>query len=89
MYLYKNLLPFFRFSIPSVEIDSDEKGLWETAKNSESSVNGIKEQLEKFRREGKILSPRAMDYLKLETKEEMANFLNERRDIPLNYPVRG
>ncbi|KAJ6654222.1 hypothetical protein lerEdw1_007319 [Lerista edwardsae] len=68
IYVYKNLRPYFKFTLPPMEVNPLEEGVWEQAKEADPLV--LKEMLEEIR------------FLALDSPE-IDSFLNQHKQQPL------
>ncbi|GAB6030980.1 Bardet-Biedl syndrome 1 protein [Chamberlinius hualienensis] len=84
IYIYKNLKPYFKFTLPSLDINPSEKDVWEQAKEDKLDVVTLREILEGIRNEiGETnLTPRSQRFLLLDP-EEMVPFANLHKSQPL------
>ena len=51
IYIYKNLRPYFKFTLPTLEIQPMEKELWAQASTDQLEVNQVYEALSNLRHE--------------------------------------
>nr|XP_060614612.1 Bardet-Biedl syndrome 1 protein homolog [Anolis sagrei ordinatus] len=49
IYVYKNLRPYFKFTLPSLELNPMEKSVWDQAKEDKVDLMSMKEMLEEIR----------------------------------------
>ncbi|XP_059497561.1 Bardet-Biedl syndrome 1 protein isoform X2 [Stegostoma tigrinum] len=76
IYIYKNLRPYFKFTLPPLEVNPLEQDIWHQAKEDKIDHLTLKEMLESFRDKGGMrLSARSLRYLMLEP-HEMEAFVN-------------
>ncbi|XP_062892243.1 Bardet-Biedl syndrome 1 protein [Mobula hypostoma] len=70
IYIYKNLRPYFKFTLPSLEVNSVEQDVWNQVKEDKIDPLTVKEMLESLRDKGDVpLSARSLRYLMLEPHE--------------------
>lgn len=84
IYVYKNLRPYFKFTLPPLEVNAVEQDLWNQAKEDKIDVQMLKEMLESLRNEGSEgeLTVRSLKFLSL-PPEEMENFASIYKLAPL------
>ncbi|XP_060108289.1 Bardet-Biedl syndrome 1 protein [Heteronotia binoei] len=83
VYVYKNLRPYFKFTLPPLEINPLEKDVWEQAKEDKIDPPTVKEMLEMIREKGDIpLSVQSLRFLALDTPE-MDSFVNQYKMQPI------
>uniref|UniRef100_A0A6I8Q1I5 BBSome complex member BBS1 n=1 Tax=Xenopus tropicalis TaxID=8364 RepID=A0A6I8Q1I5_XENTR len=70
IYVYKNLRPYFKFTLPAMEVNALEKEVWDQAKEDKIDPVTLKEMLESIR------------FLMLEL-QEMEAFVNTYKQQPL------
>ena len=84
VFIYRNMRPYFKFSLPPVEIDDKERELWESARDGKLTVSALHKQLAEMRDNGPAdLCSRSLDILALEDVEEMEAFYAGVKDLPL------
>ncbi|KAM7381008.1 hypothetical protein PAMA_012038 [Pampus argenteus] len=70
VYVYKNLRPYFKFTLPGSEVNTLEQDLWQQAKDGQIDPVTLKEMLESIRKKADIpLSIRSLRYLALDTND--------------------
>ena len=84
IYVYKNLRPYFKFTLPPLEVNAVEQDLWNQAKDDKIDVHVLKEMLESLRTEGTegVLTVRSLKLLSLEAGE-VESFANIHKHAPL------
>ncbi|KAM4721564.1 BBSome complex member BBS1 [Rhinophrynus dorsalis] len=83
IYVYKNLRPYFKFTLPAMEVNPLEKEVWDQAKEDKIDPMTLKEMLEAIRDKAEIpLSVRSLRFLMLEL-QEMEVFVNTYKQQPL------
>ncbi|XP_046372718.1 Bardet-Biedl syndrome 1 protein homolog isoform X2 [Haliotis rufescens] len=82
IYIYKNLRPYFKFTLPPLEIFPLEQELWNQAKDDRVNVFILREALEGLRAEGNTLTVRSLRFLQLEANDLEA-FANLHKHFPL------
>ncbi|KAG8437878.1 hypothetical protein GDO86_008540 [Hymenochirus boettgeri] len=76
IYIYKNLRPYFKFTLPAMEVNPLEKEVWDQAKEDKIDPVTLKEMLEGIRDKAEIpLSVRSLRFMMLE-QQEMEAFVN-------------
>lgn len=83
IYIYKNLRPYFKFTLPPLEVNSVEQDAWNQAKEDMIDPMTLKEMLESLRDKGEVpLSVRSLRYLMLEP-QEMEPFVHLHKTQPI------
>lgn len=83
VFVYKNLKPFFKFTLPTMDIDSKESDAWAHAYSSpELDLEEFHHMLDHFRQTGSQLSPQSLEFLSLEPSLR-SDYVNAFRDVPV------
>ncbi|KTF85756.1 hypothetical protein cypCar_00005739 [Cyprinus carpio] len=83
IYVYKNLRPYFKFTLPSLEVNPLEQDVWSQAKEDMIDPMTLKEMLEGLRDKAEIpLSVRSLRFLMLEP-QEMEDFVLLHKEQPI------
>lgn len=88
VFLYKNLQPFFKFTLPPIEIDQDEQDVWNKLCIGKYDAKIGHEELLKLREQGRQLTNRSYEILSLSDKDEITAFIEQRKAVPLNTHVK-
>jgi Bardet-Biedl syndrome 1 protein len=83
VFIYRNLRPYFKFTLPPVEIDRQELDVWNELQSSNITAANAYELLSVARDNGSQLSGRSMDLLQLNTEEEQNDFVTSCKNAPL------
>ncbi|XP_040139999.1 BBSome complex member BBS1 isoform X2 [Ictidomys tridecemlineatus] len=79
VYIYKNLRPYFKFSLPPLSLNPLEQDLWNQAKEDRIDPLTLKEMLEGIREKAEVpLSVQSLRFLHLELSE-MEAFVNQHK----------
>ncbi|ELK13297.1 Bardet-Biedl syndrome 1 protein [Pteropus alecto] len=79
VYVYKNLRPYFKFSLPQLPPNPVEQDLWNQAKEDRIDPLTLKEMLEGIREKAEVpLSVQSLRFLQLELSE-MEAFVNQHK----------
>ncbi|XP_040112316.1 Bardet-Biedl syndrome 1 protein isoform X2 [Oryx dammah] len=79
VYVYKNLKPYFKFSLPLLPTNPLEQDLWNQAKEDQIDPLTLKEMLEGIREKAEVpLSVQSLRFLPLELSE-MEAFVNQHK----------
>ncbi|KAM9763930.1 BBSome complex member BBS1 isoform 1-T1 [Dama dama] len=79
VYMYKNLKPYFKFSLPPLPVNPLEQDLWNQAKEDRIDPLTLKEMLEGIREKAEVpLSVQSLRFLQLELSE-MEAFVNQHK----------
>ncbi|XP_013780434.1 Bardet-Biedl syndrome 1 protein homolog, partial [Limulus polyphemus] len=84
IYVYKNMRPFYKFTLPTLNIEPAELEVWNQAKEDKIDMSSMKEVLESIRTEvgESNLSSRSQRFLMLEP-EELEEFVHVHKQFPL------
>uniref|UniRef100_A0ABM5F4Z0 BBSome complex member BBS1 isoform X1 n=1 Tax=Pogona vitticeps TaxID=103695 RepID=A0ABM5F4Z0_9SAUR len=83
IYVYKNLRPYFKFTLPPMEPNPMEKSVWDQAKEDKVDLLSMKEMLEEMRENSEIpLSVQSLRFLTLDPPE-MESFVNQHKLQPI------
>ncbi|GFS80161.1 bardet-Biedl syndrome 1 protein [Nephila pilipes] len=84
IYIYKNMRPFYKFTLPAPPVCPSEMEAWAQAKNDEIDINTLREFLENIRAEvgESSLTARSQRFLMLE-QDELDEFFNLHKQFPL------
>uniref|UniRef100_A0A8C4L5V1 Bardet-Biedl syndrome 1 n=1 Tax=Equus asinus TaxID=9793 RepID=A0A8C4L5V1_EQUAS len=83
VYVYKNLRPYFKFSLPQLPPNPLEQDLWNQAKEDQINHLTLKEMLEGIREKAEVpLSVQSLRFLQLELSE-MEAFVNQHKSKPI------
>ncbi|XP_050407312.2 Bardet-Biedl syndrome 1 protein homolog isoform X2 [Patella vulgata] len=82
IYIYKNLRPYFKFTLPPLSINQIEQELWEQAKHDNINVFVLRDALEGLRSDGQLLTVRSLKFLQLESTD-LEPFANLHKHAPL------
>ncbi|XP_068161369.1 Bardet-Biedl syndrome 1 protein [Antennarius striatus] len=70
LYVYKNLRPYFKFTLPSLDLNPLEQDLWRQVREGHMDPPTLKEMLESIRQGGGVpLSERSLRFLSLDPGE--------------------
>jgi Bardet-Biedl syndrome 1 protein len=83
VFLYKNLQPFFKFTLPPVQIEVEEAEVWEKLSSGKFDTKTGYEELFRLREQNKQLTIRSYELLSLTEKDEIAEFIELRKSTPL------
>ncbi|KXJ22583.1 Bardet-Biedl syndrome 1 protein [Exaiptasia diaphana] len=84
IYVYKNLRPYFKFTLPPLDVNPVEQDLWNQAKDDRIDVQMLREMLESLKNEGSEgeLTVRSLKFLSLPF-EEVDGFASLYKMAPL------
>ncbi|XP_030257267.1 BBSome complex member BBS1 [Sparus aurata] len=83
IYVYKNLRPYFKFTLPSLEVNTLEQDVWQQVREGQIDPLTMKEMLESIRKKADVpLSVRSLRFLSLET-EDMDEFVQLHKQQPI------
>ncbi|XP_034535112.1 Bardet-Biedl syndrome 1 protein [Notolabrus celidotus] len=83
IYVYKNLRPYFKFTLPSLEVNTLEQDVWQQAREGQIDPLTLKEMLESIRKKADVpLSVRSLRFLSLDT-DDMDEFVLLHKQQPI------
>ncbi|XP_039625092.1 Bardet-Biedl syndrome 1 protein [Polypterus senegalus] len=83
IYVYKNLRPYFKFTLPPLEVNELEQEVWSQAREDKIDPMSLKEMLEGIRNKAQVpLSVRSLKFLMLEP-QDMESFVNMHKQQPI------
>lgn len=83
IYIYKNLRPYFKFTLPPLSVNSVEEDLWNQVKEDKINVFVLREMLEGMRADGTTLTVRSLRFLQLSESGDMISFCDVYKNSPL------
>lgn len=83
VYVYKNLRPYFKFTLPGLELDPLEQEVWSQAREGQIDPASLRDVLEGIRSKSELpLSTRSLRFLSLDP-QDMDDFLALHKDQPI------
>ncbi|KAM3860017.1 BBSome complex member BBS1 [Diretmus argenteus] len=83
IYVYKNLRPYFKFTLPGLEVNALEQDVWQQAREGQIHHQTLKEMLDGIRERGDVpLSVRSLRFLALE-QQDMEEFITLHKQQPI------
>lgn len=73
VYIYRNLRPYYKFTVPNLEVDGKEIEVWESVRDNKLSVGDAFDELANMRDAGTVLTSRSLDLLTIEDGDEVAH----------------
>ena len=83
VFIYRNLRPYYKFSLPMLTVDAKESELWSELGEGRVSVDQAKQALAGLRDSGVGLTSRSQDLLGLDEPAAVHGFVAEHKDVPL------
>eukprot|EP01062_Namystynia_karyoxenos_P062724 TRINITY_DN55601_c0_g1_i1.p1 TRINITY_DN55601_c0_g1~~TRINITY_DN55601_c0_g1_i1.p1 ORF type:complete len:654 (+),score=207.43 TRINITY_DN55601_c0_g1_i1:92-1963(+) len=83
IFIYKNMRPYYKFSLPFVEINPIESDVWSNIRQGRVTTSAAIEVLEHAKDNGVGLSGRSMELLSLENADDREQFVAEVKNLPL------
>ena len=83
VYIYRNLRPYYKFSLPTVDIDDEESQIWTSLADGSTDPKAAVQALASARDKGVALSSRSLDLLGLENSEQHSAYVEATKKIPL------
>ncbi|XP_029312764.1 BBSome complex member BBS1 [Cottoperca gobio] len=83
IYVYKNLRPYFKFTLPGLEVNTLEQDVWQQVREGQIDPLTLKEMLESIRKMADVpLSVRSLRFLSLDT-DDMDEFVQLHKQQPI------
>ncbi|XP_028989573.1 Bardet-Biedl syndrome 1 protein [Betta splendens] len=83
IYVYKNLRPYFKFTLPSLEVNTLEQDVWQQVREGQIDPPTLKEMLESIRMKADVpLSVRSLRFLSLDTSD-MGEYVQLHKQQPI------
>ncbi|TGZ69510.1 hypothetical protein CRM22_003712 [Opisthorchis felineus] len=82
IYIYRKLKPYFRITLPLLEVDTQEEESWNKAGEGELTPKQLQETLQNLRTERRLLTARSLRFIQLPPTEAY-EFLEAYRSVPL------
>lgn len=84
IFIYRNLRPYYKFTLPPVDIEQGELDIWAALRAGKMEVTAAVEQLSEARDTGVQLSTRSINLLSLgENRSEQESFVHAQKNLPL------
>lgn len=88
VFIYRYLRPYLKFTLPPVDIDSQEQEIWNDIRKDALDLRVAFERLSAVREEGRPLSNLSVDFLALEDPESQGGeFVKRIKEQPVNTPL--
>lgn len=83
VYVYKNLRPYFKFTLPGLELDPLEQEVWAQVKDGHIDAASLRDVLEGIRsKSGRPLSSRSLHFLSLDP-QHVHDFMTQHQGQPI------
>lgn len=82
IFVYKNLRPYFKFTLPSLMVEPREELLWEQLRESQVSKDSLIDGIEILRNEGAVLTVRSLKLLQLSSHDQ-DTFISKHKNTAL------
>ncbi|KAF0726601.1 hypothetical protein Ae201684_015223 [Aphanomyces euteiches] len=83
IYIYRNMRPYFKFSLPVLDIDEEESKVWASLSKCELDVPAATHQLNLLRGQGIRLSQRSRGFLAIDDIDQQADYVSRFMDEKL------
>jgi Bardet-Biedl syndrome 1 protein len=84
IYIYMNLRPYYKFTLPPVEVNQIETDIWANLRSQKIPVQQAVDDLENAKENGVSLTSRSLDLLALEDDaEKQKAYVDDHRNSPL------
>jgi Bardet-Biedl syndrome 1 protein len=87
VFIYRNLRPWYKFSLPTREPSQQESHAWASLHGSKCTIAEAKKMLSDARDAGTQLSSTSQELLAIDEPAAAAQFIEEQRDKPLTAPT--
>lgn len=84
VFIYRNLRPWYKFSLPQREADREESKVWKDMHGGLCTIADAKNKLAAAREAGVALSASSQELLVIDDLTAAQSFVDEHRDRPLN-----
>lgn len=75
IFIYRNLRPYYKFTLPSVQLSSMETEIWSQLVDESMDAYSACQGLSKLREEQIVLSTRSLDLLALKNPEQQQDYV--------------
>ncbi|XP_077482534.1 BBSome complex member BBS1 [Stigmatopora argus] len=83
VYVYKNLRPYFMFTLPGLEVNASEQDAWQQAREGHIDPPALKEMLESLRNKADVpLSARSLRFLSVDG-DDLEDFVRLHKQQPV------
>ncbi|KEG11372.1 putative Bardet-Biedl syndrome 1 protein [Trypanosoma grayi] len=83
IFMYRNMKPLYRFTVPVVELDDVDVAVWDALRNGTLPLTEATDMLEERRKNGVELSARSTDLLASDNLQERERFVERTKNEPL------
>lgn len=83
IFIYRNLRPYYKFTLPPIEIEQLELDLWANLRTNKIELDSAIQQLAEAREKGIQLSARSTNLLSLQETKEQLQYIETQRHLPL------
>lgn len=83
LFIYKNAKPYFKFTLPNIDLSPDETSLWEALKTDSVSPIDALRTLSMLRERDIVLSTRSQELLSYDAPEAQVDFIQKNKEAPL------
>jgi Bardet-Biedl syndrome 1 protein len=87
IFMYRHLQQYNKFVVPPLDINEEEKIIWENLKLEKYDAKTAFEELLRLREHGTQLTNRSYEVLSLTDPTEIQVFINQRKNSPLLQQV--
>jgi len=81
VFIYRHLRPYFKFSLPCVELDPQDESIWEEMTSGQVGSEAGHSMLSQARDGGAKLSSWSLDYLSLEHEEQRQAYVQGKKGV--------
>lgn len=87
IFIYRNLRPYYRFTLPTVEIEEAEQAVWAGLRAGKLDASAAVAQLTEFRDAGGQLCHRSMNLLACTSQSDQERLIEQEKNQPLTQMV--
>ena len=84
VFIYRNLRPYFKFTLPAVDVDPKEAAIWEALRVDRPDVATAVDSLVAAREAGTVLTSRSVDLISIEAQAAREAYVKEARKHALS-----
>jgi Bardet-Biedl syndrome 1 protein len=84
IFIYRNARPYFKFTLPSIDLDNQELRIWESLKEASLGPEDAMNELNTLRERGINLSARSYDLLAIDKADAMLEYIETHKNSALS-----
>jgi len=83
VFMYRHLRPYFKFTVPPLEVNAAELGVWTSLKDGKKDIPEAAKELAELRDKGVDVTTRTVEFLSLDDESERIMFADRVKAKPL------